>query len=358
MKSIVLTGGGTAGHVTPNIALIPSLLKEGYQISYIGSRNGIERELITKKNIKYYPISSGKLRRYVDFKNLTDAFRVVKGLSDAFFILRKIKPTLVFSKGGFVSVPVVIAAKMLKIPVVIHESDITPGLANKLSVSHATFVCASFENALKSIPSEKASLTGTPIRKELFAGKREDGLKMCGFKGDKPIVLVMGGSLGSVKINDNIRKNISEITKKFDVVHLCGKGNISNEHCNISGYAQFEYLSDELTNVFAMCDIVVSRAGSNSIFEFLALKKPMLLIPLSKNASRGDQILNAKDFEKNNFALVLQEEDITDKSLMAHITLLYENRNKYINAMENTNINNGVENVMKIIRTVTKENIE
>lgn len=355
MKSIVLTGGGTAGHVTPNIALLPALTKEGYAISYIGSKNGIERELIESKNIKYYPISSGKLRRYIDVKNLTDIFRVVKGLADALSALRKIRPTVVFSKGGFVSVPVVMAAKMLKIPVVIHESDITPGLANKLSVPNAAAVCASFENALAHIPAEKAYLTGTPIRSELFSGNSKEGLKLCGFDGSKPIVLVMGGSLGSVKINNNIRKNLGEITKYFDVVHLCGKGNLSQEHESVKGYRQFEYLSGELTHILAMCDIVVSRSGSNSIFEFLALKKPMLLIPLSKNASRGDQILNAEDFAKHKFALVLQEEDITDKSLIAHIRLLYENRRKYIDAMENTDMNNGVENVMRVIRDTVQK---
>lgn len=353
MKTIVLTGGGTAGHVTPNIALIPYLRKEGYHICYIGSKNGIEKELITDININYYEISSGKLRRYIDLKNVTDIFRVVKGIGDAFLILKKLKPSIVFSKGGFVSVPVVAAAAILKIPVVAHESDITPGLANKLSVPFTNAVCAAFPEACSHI-GKKSVLTGTPIRQVLFKGRKEKGLSKCGFNKDKPVLLVMGGSLGSVKVNEALRNSLSTLLTSYQIVHLCGKGNIDKKLNDVKGYKQFEYVSKELADVFACSDLVISRAGANSIYEFLALKKPMLLIPLSVSASRGDQILNAESFKKQGFAKVLEEEDLTGNTLINSINELYENREDYISAMSKTKLTNGVEEVMKQIRKYTK----
>lgn len=354
MKTIVLTGGGTAGHVTPNIALLPYLRKEGYQINYIGSHNGIEKELISSLGINYYGISSGKLRRYLDFKNLTDMFKVVKGLSDAFILLKKLKPSIVFSKGGFVSVPVVMAAALLKIPVVVHESDITPGLANKLSVPFASAVCTAFPEACDSVKGEKGVLTGTPIRQALFKGKKEIGLELCGFDKEKPILLAMGGSLGSVKVNESLRKALSTLLTKYQIIHLCGKGNLDENLSNVKGYKQFEYISKELADIFACCDLVVSRAGANSIYEFLALKKPMLLIPLSRSASRGDQILNAESFQKQGFSAVLEEEDLTTNSLIDSINQLYDGREDYISAMNKTKLANGCDEVMKQILKYTK----
>ncbi len=349
MKKIVLTGGGTAGHVTPNIALIPHLLNKNYDIYYIGSKNGIEKELISDKNIPYFEISTGKLRRYIDVKNLTDAFRVVKGLGDSLRILSEIKPDIVFSKGGFVAVPVVIAAKLRRIPVVCHESDITPGLANKIAAPFAKKICTSFPETVKYVPNNKGVLTGTPIRDELFKGNRKRGLDFLKFKGDKPVILIMGGSLGSVKINNAVREILGEICKRFDIVHLCGKNNISGEFENYEGYRQYEYISEELRDIFAAIDIVCARAGSNSIFEYLALHKPMLLIPLSKNASRGDQILNANSFKKQGFAEVLEEEELNSATLIKALDNLYENRNRYISEMEKADIKNGVDNIINII---------
>ncbi|MCD8214554.1 MAG: undecaprenyldiphospho-muramoylpentapeptide beta-N-acetylglucosaminyltransferase [Clostridiales bacterium] len=357
MKKIVLTGGGTAGHVTPNIAMVPSLKEKGCEIYYIGSKTGIEKELIEKENIPYYGISSGKLRRYLNKENLTDVFRVMKGVKESLKLLSEIKPDIIFSKGGYVAVPVAVAAGIKKIPLVCHESDITPGLANKLASPFAKKICTSFPETLKYIKGNKGVLTGTPIREQLFEGKREKGLEFAGFNGNKPVVLIMGGSLGSVKINTYVRNNLKKLTEKFDIIHLCGKGNVDNSLDNFKGYRQYEYISDELKDIFAASDIVCARAGSNSIFEYLALKKPMLLIPLSKHASRGDQILNSLSFKKQGFAEILKEYDedtegevlLDDKSLVESITKLYENREKYIKNMSDANMSDGVKNVINVI---------
>ena len=296
MKHIVLTGGGTAGHVTPNIALIPKLQEKGFQISYIGSYNGIEKSLIQELGIPYYGISSGKLRRYFDIKNFSDPFRVLKGYSQAKKLMKQLKPDVVFSKGGFVTVPVVLAAKKRKIPAIIHESDMTPGLANKLCLSSATKICCNFPETVSTLPADKAVLTGTPIRQELLHGDKEAARNFCGFSSDKPVLLVIGGSLGAASVNENVRKILPELLKEFQVIHLCGKGKTDSSLEHTAGYVQYEYIKEELPDLFALADIVISRAGANAICELNALAKPNLLIPLSANASRGDQILNARSF--------------------------------------------------------------
>ena len=354
MKKIVLTGGGTAGHVTPNIALIPYLQKEGYDVYYIGSNGGMEEELIKKCGIPYYGVSSGKLRRYFDKKNFSDIFKVLKGILQSKHIIKKIKPNVVFSKGGFVAVPVVVGAALNKVNVVCHESDITPGLANKLAMPFAKAVCTTFPEAVKHIKDNKGIHTGTPIRDMLFKGSKEKGIAMCGFSGNKPVILIMGGSQGSVKVNNSVRELLGKLLPKYDIVHLCGKGNLDENLNNKEGYKQFEYVSDELPNLFAMADMVISRAGSNAICEFLALHKPMLLIPLGKNASRGDQILNAQSFKKQGFAEVIDEEKMTKGSLFDTINRVYENRLGYINAMENSQVSDGIKSVMEIIKAATK----
>jgi UDP-N-acetylglucosamine--N-acetylmuramyl-(pentapeptide) pyrophosphoryl-undecaprenol N-acetylglucosamine transferase len=333
MKHIVLTGGGTAGHVTPNIALIPALKDAGYQISYIGSYNGIERKLIEELGIPYYGISSGKLRRYFDPKNFSDPFRVLKGFHEAKKLLKQLKPDVVFSKGGFVTVPVVIAAKRCKIPAIIHESDMTPGLANKLCIPSAVKVCCNFPETVNSLPKDKAVLTGTPIRQELLNGNREAGRQFCGFTADKPVLMIIGGSLGAASINDHVRKILPELLKDFQVIHLCGKGKMDEKLTGTAGYVQYEYIKDELPDLFALADVVISRAGANAICEISALHKPNLLIPLSANASRGDQILNARSFEKQGFSMVLEEEEITDEKLLDTIHQLYDNRHSFEEAM-------------------------
>ena len=353
-KKIVLTGGGTAGHVTPNLALLPYLKAEGYEIVYIGSEKGIERTLIEAEGIPYYSISTGKLRRYLSKENIKDIFRVVKGIAEAKKLIKRLKPDLVFSKGGFVAVPVVLGAKSNNVPVIIHESDITPGLANKIAMPSARVVCSTFPETLQYVPKGKGVHTGTPIRKELFEGDRQKGLAACKFTGEKPVLLMMGGSLGAVKLNHCLREILPELVKTFDVIHLCGKGNLDAHLREQEGYMQFEYVSDGLNDLFAAADFIVSRAGSNSISEFLSLKKPHLLIPLSARASRGDQILNAASFEKQGFARVLDEDEMTAESMKKEIFELYENKEKYVAAMEHAASGDGVEAVMTQIKALMR----
>lgn len=349
MKHIVLTGGGTAGHVTPNIALIPRLKELGYQISYIGSYEGIEKKLIEELGIPYYGISSGKLRRYFDLKNFSDPFRVLKGFGQARKLLKELKPDVVFSKGGFVTVPVVIAAKKCRIPAIIHESDMTPGLANKLCLSSAAKICCNFPETVNSLPKDKAVLTGTPIRQELMDGDKETAREFCGFTDEKPVLMVIGGSLGAASVNENIRKILPELLKDFQVIHLCGKGKTDESLKSTEGYVQFEYIREELPDLFALADIVISRAGANAICELNALKKPNLLIPLSANASRGDQILNARSFERQGFSMVMEEEEITEQSLLEAVHKLYANRQAYINAMSNSRHMDSIHQITSII---------
>ena len=265
MKRIVLTGGGTAGHVTPNMALIPELKKAGYDIHYIGSYEGIEKRLIEDMKIPYHGISSGKLRRYFDVKNFSDPFRVIKGFSEANTLLKALKPDIVFSKGGFVSVPVVLAAKHRHIPCIIHESDMTPGLANKIAIPSATKVCCNFPETLEHLPSGKAVLTGSPIRKELFEGNKSDACTMLGFSESKPTLMIIGGSLGSVAINNAIRNNLDQLLENFQIIHCCGKGHLDPALQDKPGYRQFEYVKKELAGYLALADLVVSRAGANAI---------------------------------------------------------------------------------------------
>lgn len=355
MKRIVLTGGGTAGHVTPNIALLPRLKELGYDIHYIGSYDGIERKLIEQYHIPYYGISSGKLRRYFDWKNFSDPFKVLKGYRQARTLLKKLHPDVVFSKGGFVSVPVVMAAKHRKIPAIIHESDITPGLANKLAIPNACKVCCNFPETLKYLPEEKAVLTGSPIRKELLSGNRLQGLSYCQFTPGKPVILIIGGSSGSQFINEVVRSLLPELLKSYQVLHLCGKGNLDDSLDNTTGYTQLEYANKELSDLFAAADIVISRAGANAICELLALRKPNILIPLSANASRGDQILNARSFEHQGYSMVIEEEQLNDVILLDAIHKLFANRSQYVDAMAKSKQLNSVETVVQLIEEAAKK---
>lgn len=349
MKRIVLTGGGTAGHVTPNIAMIPKLKEMGYEIFYIGSHEGIERRLISDFGIPYYGVSTGKFRRYFDPKNFSDPFRVIKGFTEALKILKELKPDIVFSKGGFVSVPVVRAASMLKIPCIIHESDMTPGLANKLCLPVATKICCNFPETLKSLPEGKAVLTGSPIREELLKGDKTAGLNFCGFHPNKPVIMVIGGSLGAGAINKAVRNILPEILKDFQIVHICGKDKVDNMLLTTDGYKQFEYVKTELKDLFAMADIVISRAGANAISELLALKKPNILIPLPASASRGDQILNAKSFESQGYSLVIDEDDLTDRNLIDKIHELLFTRQSYIDAMSTSSQLSSIQTITGMI---------
>ena len=334
MKRIILTGGGTAGHVTPNIALLPRLKELGYDIHYIGSYTGIEKELIEQFGIPYHGISSGKLRRYFSLQNFTDPFRVLKGFGEANKLIKSLKPDVIFSKGGFVSVPVVMAGKKCHVPTIIHESDMTPGLANKLSIPSATKVCCNFPETLEHLPKEKAVLTGSPIRQELLFGSKEAALAFCGLTPDKPVILIVGGSLGSVAVNNAVRAILPELLKEFHVIHLCGKGKTDESLKNLKGYVQFEYIKQELKDLFALCDIVISRAGAN--------------------ASRGDQILNARSFERQGFSVVLEEEELNNQVLLDAIHKLYDKRDAYISAMKQSSQQDSINTIVSLIENAAK----
>jgi UDP-N-acetylglucosamine--N-acetylmuramyl-(pentapeptide) pyrophosphoryl-undecaprenol N-acetylglucosamine transferase len=352
VKTLVFTGGGTAGHVMPNLALAPRLLENGWELHYLGSSTGPERELAEAAGIPFHAISTGKLRRYFSWRNFTDPLRVLKGAFDAFRLLGALKPDIVFSKGGFVSVPVVYAAALRGIPVVLHESDLTPGLANRLSLPFCRTICASFPETLDHLPKNKAALTGTPIREELFHGDREKGLEFLGFTGDKPVLLVMGGSLGSKAVNDALRANLSWVLEHTQVVHLCGKGWLDKDFEGRAGYRQFEFLGPELGHVLTAADRVVSRAGANSLFELLALRKPMLLIPLPGKASRGDQILNAASFAQRGLAHVLLQENLNTHTLRAALEKLEKEEKALVNNLEASTLAHGTLNVLAVIRSV------
>ncbi|MCR5271581.1 MAG: undecaprenyldiphospho-muramoylpentapeptide beta-N-acetylglucosaminyltransferase [Lachnospiraceae bacterium] len=355
MKRIVLTGGGTAGHVTPNLALIPRLKALGYDICYIGSYNGIEKGLIESAGIKYYGISSGKLRRYIDLKNFTDPFKVVKGLGQSVALLKKLKPNIIFSKGGFVSVPVVLASKICGVPAIIHESDITPGLANKIAFPAAKAVCCNFPETVKYLPEEKAHLTGSPIREELFSGVPDKAREFCGFDSDKPVLLIIGGSIGSKVINECVRNMLPVLLERYQIIHLCGKGNLDSALNDTKGYRQYEYISAELNDMFSLADVIISRAGANSICELLALRKPNILIPLSAAASRGDQILNAKSFKAQGYSYVLEEEALSKETLLEAIDDVEKNKDTYLAAMEKSTMLNSLDQILELIKKYEKK---
>lgn len=352
-KTVVLTGGGTAGHVTPNLAIIPKLKQMGYHIEYIGTKNGIEREIISRSGLPYHVISAGKLRRYFSLKNFTDPARILAGYMQAKYILKKTKPSVVFSKGGFVSVPVVFAAHKLKIPVVLHESDYTPGLANRLSIPRAQKVCVAFASTLKSIPGDKGVHTGLPIRAELLKGSKDNALKLCGFSGSKPVLLVMGGSLGAQPINDALDSIMPVLTKRFDVIHIRGR---EKRVCGFMpcGCKQFGYVDSELADLYAAADIMLSRAGATAVFEILALALPALLVPLSKASSRGDQLLNAQYFMEQGFSHVLPQEALSPDTLLNAIDKLYNDADTLRQRMQRENAADAADTVARVIDDASK----
>ncbi|WP_442601444.1 undecaprenyldiphospho-muramoylpentapeptide beta-N-acetylglucosaminyltransferase [Paenibacillus sp. KN14-4R] len=356
MKKIMFTGGGSAGHVTVNLALMPHYLEQGCTVDYIGSENGIEKQLVASLvDVNYFPIATGKLRRYWSWSNFKDPFKVCKGVVQAYQIIKSRKPDLIFSKGGFVSVPVILGARLNKVPIIIHESDITPGLANRIATRFATAVCTTFSETASELKEGTNSYhVGAIMRPEIMGGSADKGRRLYGFNPNKPVLLIMGGSLGAQSINRVIREALPQIMKQFQVIHLCGKNQLDPSITN-PDYRQFEYLDQELPDVLAMADVVVSRAGSNSIFEFCALHKPMLLIPLSAKQSRGDQILNARSFQKSGYCEVLEEENLTVDSLMKGITGLYANRSKYITNMRASKQSNALSYVQEIIGTYAKK---
>ena len=354
MKRIVLTGGGTAGHVTPHMAILPHLLKEGYDVHYIGTENGIEHQMMNLPGVTYHAVKSGKLRRYFDWQNFIDPFRVIAGAIQSARLMGKLKPDVCFSKGGFVSVPVVVGAWLHKVPVVCHESDLTPGLANKICAKFARRVATTFPECAKALGA-KGVFTGTPMRPQLFSGTREKGLQLTGFSGNKPILLMMGGSIGAQRVNEALRAALPRLLETMDVLHLTGKGNLDESLNTLPGYRQFEFLSDDLPDALACADLVLSRAGSNAICEFQALKKPMLLVPYPKGASRGDQILNAESFRQRGLCHVLAQENMTADTLYDAILALRKDQDNLIRSLTQAPPADGTLPVLRLIHEAEKK---
>ncbi len=354
MSKILLTGGGTMGHVIPCLALLPGLREHGHHAVYIGSRSLREKELVLGSGISFYPVYSGKLRRYFDIKNFFDLFKIFAGLIQSLYILIKERPDIVFSKGGHVSVPVVYAAYILRIPAVLHESDITMGLANRLCAPLVKNICYSFEETKKSIDPQKAVFTGIPVRKELFEGCSDKGLDICGFTPNKPVLLVMGGSQGSRAINEIVFSILDELLKTFQVCHICGKGAVRSELSALEGYKAFEYIGPGMEHIFAMADIITARAGATSIFEFLALKKLHILIPIPGHISRGDQLKNAESFRKKGYSVVIEESRLDGKMLLTTINELYHHPEKFRKNMESSTIENSSRLIIDVIEKNTK----
>ena len=347
-KTIVFTGGGTAGHVMPNLALIPIVEKQGFHTEYIGTKNGIEKEIMAGTDVPYHAISAGKLRRYFSLQNLLDPFKIIAGYAGAKRILKRIRPVAVFSKGGFVTVPVVFAAKRLGIRVVLHESDYTPGLANRLCIPRAFKVCVSFPETLRHIPDGKGVYTGLPIRASLQKGSRKKGLQMCGFSGDNPVLLIMGGSLGAQSLNKHIDHALLELTEQFDVIHIRGEKNLLRGDMP-QGYRQFGFIGEPLPDILAAADMMISRAGATAVFEILSLHIPALFVPLPRSASRGDQILNAEHFVESGFSHMIMQEDITHESLLTAVEELYSNRKRLTAAMKKCKQADAAQLVAKIL---------
>lgn len=354
-KRILFTGGGTAGHVIVNLALIPIFKKKGWKIDYIGSTDGIERKLIEElDHVTYHPISTGKLRRYMSKENFKDPFKVMKGMMQAWKIIGECKPSVIFSKGGYVSVPVVLAGKLRRVSTIIHESDYTPGLANKLSIPFTKKVLTTFPETVKFLPEKKTEYVGPIVRKELFQGNKNDGFSLTGLIKEKPILLIMGGSGGSQKINETVRKTLDKLLDSLQIIHICGQGNV-DPTIDKKGYVQFEYVTQDLKDIFSITNYVLSRAGANAIFEFLALRIPMLLIPLSLQASRGDQIMNADSFQKNGYARVLQEEKLSEETLLEEIFNLLSFGSVLVDHMKKFESDQARDRVLEIILNETRQ---
>ncbi len=351
-RIIVLTGGGTLGHVTPHMALLPHLLEQGYEIHYIGSEHGMEVEKIRAiPDLTYHAVKVGKLRRYFSWQNFTDVFLIIRGAFQSTRLIGKLKPAVVFSKGGFVAVPVVFGAWVHHVPVLCHESDLTPGLANKLCKPFATKMVTTFPECAKAL-GNGAECVGTPLRPDLHSGLREEGLRLFGFDGKKPVLLMMGGSSGAQSVNSALRQALPELLPTFDVAHLCGRGNLDASLEGVAGYSQVEFMDAELPHALQCADLVLSRAGSNALMEFQALCKPLLLVPYPKGASRGDQILNAQSMEKRGLCSVLLQEQMTPATLAKAIFETWEHRDQLIDAMKKAPPADGTDRVLQLIEQI------
>ena len=356
LKRIVFTGGGSAGHVVPNLELIQNFLKKGWEVFYIGSEAGVEKTLVSQRGIPYQAIASGKLRRYFSWQNFIDPFRILLGIVQAYIHLHKIKPRILFSKGGFVAFPVVFAAWLHKIPIVAHESDLTPGLANKLSFPFASKICLTFPEAKDFFKTqEKLVVTGTPIRETLLQGDRKEGITLCGFTSEKPCLMVIGGGSGSARLNHVLRQALLALLDDFNIIHLCGVGKIEPALADLNGYKQFEYVDQKIEHLFAASDLIVSRSGANSVYEILSLKKPHLFVPLPSKASRGEQIKNAEFFVERGLSQCIFEENLNPETLIQIVTRIWANHDKIKQKLANYPVHSGTATITQLIETIVTE---
>lgn len=342
MPRVLFTGGGTAGHVTPNIALIEAVTAAGWQAAYAGGRDGIEATMIAGLDVPFYPIASGKLRRYFSWENFIDPFKVAFGVLQSLVLCIRLRPDIVFSKGGFVSVPVVVAAWLLRIPVISHESDVTPGLANRLVYPMCRRICVTFEQTAGELPGRKVIVTGTPVRQSLLAGQAERGRQYLGIDDQKPVLLVFGGSLGAGAINRQVRRTLQQLLETFHVVHVTGEGHL-DPAMTLAGYQQHEFIGAEFGDVLAAADLVVARAGANSLYELFCLRKPHLLIPLTRAASRGDQIENASTFAAAGLSRVIEEQALTDEAFLSAVDALFHDRQTIIEKLSGFEVKDSVQ---------------
>ena len=355
MPKIFFTGGGTAGHVTPNIALIRELYSD-YEIGYVGESSSVEEKLISSISVPFFRIKSGKLRRYFSIKNIFDPFKVIVGFLQSIRLCIRERPDLVFSKGGYVAVPLVLAARVLKIPIIAHESDVTPGLANRLTFPFCSKICLTFPATGRQLSDNRVLVTGTPLRRALIDADAKKGLQLLNFENNMPILLVFGGSKGARFLNELIFRLRDRLLESFNIVHITGEGNCSGE-TEMKGYIQREFLHQDFGDVLAAASVVVSRAGANSIYELLSLRKPHLLVPLPKEASRGDQLENARKFCELGYSRYIEESLLTDDNFIREIKNLLETKTSIEKRLANFKAPDSVSMIVKEIKKITGQTI-
>lgn len=355
---IVFTGGGTAGHILPNIALIEEILatRPSWSVVYLGSKGGLEKELLSGYAVPFYSIYTGKLRRYFSLQNVLDGFKFIAGIVQSLWYLYKIKPAVIFSKGGYVGLPVTIAAKALKVPVIVHESDLSPGLANRLAFPWAAKILLAFQ---PEVPTTKAALkaktkvVGLPMRQ----GFKHEGLKASSADywfnasaSTKPMLLIFGGSLGAAAINEAVRTILPQLLKSFRVLHVCGHNGV-DATLNDPDYKQYEFIGKLFPAAIKAADVIVSRAGATSIYEFLYLNKLHILVPLETNSSRGDQLINARYFENKGSSVVLKQGEWLNKPtlLLEKLAYLKEHQQQIQDALHKLSFKDATPDILDII---------
>ena len=348
-RHVLFTGGGSAGHVVPSLPLIAHFAAAGSKISYVGSEEGPERGLVAPLGVPFFAIRSGKLRRYWSWRNVADVWWICVGVLQAIVLIGRLRPSIVFSKGGYAAFPVVVGAWVWRVPIVAHESDLTPGLANRLSLPFVAAVCTTF--ALTEFPVRNRPVihTGTPLRAELLHGDAARGRALFAMAGDRPLVIVFGGSLGAEGLNRVVREALDRLLEFATVVHVCGPKRTDPAMANRPGYHQFEYVGSDWGDMLAAADVVVSRAGANSLYELVALRKPHLLVPLPRSASRGDQISNAAYAKSHGWSRVVAEEELDAARLDAEVRSIYSERAAIARALEGAGLGDGTLAVAAVI---------